>query len=983
MAKKPGDITHIFASQVPNLDWLDVNENDYRAVERLPRQNLDIVPDLVEAWSHDSTPNNLIPNIDKESSILGSDLNEQDLINVVSKAVKERMMSGWDAKHLASWVRDNVDQRHIAVIIPTLKRIASERNLLGKVYIDATHWENCDRGEGQKIANRSPLAKYVLGQEEKCSGCIHNQSDRCGIFQKKLVFDVVPYDQSLVDEYSQKLKVPGTSIISSTAREKVREIFAYTSDEKHDINSSDLRPIETEGSQDQRERRASGLYEPPSSDFQNPKDLNLYRDLSQKMMASKGGFSDVVKTRFAFADSEALTTLRREENLLGKVYVRPDQFHNCHTANNFFRKHHITAQYILEIPNKCQGCSFYRRGNCSLIGKEVVTEIPYTQDVLANEIDHLVSTGKLSEKTASQLLKRSSSEPIHDILAEAHGHKEAAPEIIYSERYDVKPLMTDRDAVSSVVKDPSTAIPLKHRSLVQAAYRAAYRGVTGPDLKEHLVSLYGTNAIVNAGQYLKPIVRMAGLLGNVILDMRGFKSAQEAGEYIRQYHVHPQFLLKEGCGNGGPGEIPDYFKNFPYLTKVSFEDIWSKDIDVEPIVENLELNERISSETAINILSRVGSANPWTLLQEAYLAPKPIKTHEVYRPTQKASVVSKEQVNREFKNREASTKQILIDGLYALVDTQLGTDSITPKVASEVKKRIASGFTDKDTILLALAKEGERYALEKKVKANKGFVTEMAKKIDLPKKGHIDIVPEKVLTEAPKVAFKQEDLMPSLNTVASDEQKEVDRLYVSALESLETHRWEDIVPDVPRVANTTKEIKVSSTQRTAFQTRLLQAANKGLQGDKLKNWIRNSYDQDIIQDQVPYIRKLIADNGIGQIFIDPTPYRSCNQGAKEVVSNAVKYVRKMSKCNDCVYRSASERCQIYNRTVMTSQNLKSVVADRLDDSSFYMEDTTQEDINPIIEYGLGHADLDLKYNMVSKSNLDIGFEDDALGAFEV
>ena len=42
-----GDISGFLQDgNVSNLDWLDVSEEEYRKSETLPKQNLDIAPDL-------------------------------------------------------------------------------------------------------------------------------------------------------------------------------------------------------------------------------------------------------------------------------------------------------------------------------------------------------------------------------------------------------------------------------------------------------------------------------------------------------------------------------------------------------------------------------------------------------------------------------------------------------------------------------------------------------------------------------------------------------------------------------------------------------------------------------------------------------------------------------------------------------------------------------------------------------------------------
>jgi len=69
-----GDISKLIeGSEGPaNIDWLNVDEAEYRETDVLPKQNLDIVPDLQAAWSHQDAPahGNLEPNTGEPHTML-------------------------------------------------------------------------------------------------------------------------------------------------------------------------------------------------------------------------------------------------------------------------------------------------------------------------------------------------------------------------------------------------------------------------------------------------------------------------------------------------------------------------------------------------------------------------------------------------------------------------------------------------------------------------------------------------------------------------------------------------------------------------------------------------------------------------------------------------------------------------------------------------------------------------------------------------
>jgi hypothetical protein len=629
-----GDLKDLFKNHVPNLDWLDVDENVYRELERLPKQNLDIRPDLEELWTtHDKGSIHFVPNIDlsafPELNRKQAKVSAEDVARVVARHVKDKMMSGWTGKQVSAWIKEHVDSQAIAALMPMFKRIAAEQGVLGTVYIDATDWKDCDQGEGEKIARQAKLAKYVLANAEKCAGCIFKEGGRCSKFRKELVFDVVPYSDDMVDEYASVLKVsPPVSTASEAPKERIRTMVAMVqTDAPMSVEAKD-KPVM--GPQEKRDRKAAQFYEPPPTAFVSTEERLLYRDLAQKMMVAKGRFSENLRVRLAIkGGSEAVATLRAEENLLGNLYVRPDQFDSCHQANDALRKHANTAPYVLEIPNKCHKCSFFREGSCSLLGKKVVREMPYTKEFLANEVTRLVDAGKLTQKVADNLLARTASEPIHDLVREAHTVRPSKPVAAYSGKSDDLVNMGSATAGLDVTLDPN-AIPFAHRDVVAATYKAVYEGLEGPRLKNELVGRFGTAAVMAAATQITNIVRLAGLLGNVIVDLRGFRNVKEAASFLAANKMKPAFLLKEGCCNSmcGGEEHEDTCKSHQFK---GMEVIQASDLDSIPAdytanqIAALSKRGRIASDVATDLLARIGTDSTADLLREAYLA-KPKKT---------------------------------------------------------------------------------------------------------------------------------------------------------------------------------------------------------------------------------------------------------------------------------------------------------------------------------------------------------------------
>ena len=873
MPKQPGDLSHIFENPVPNLDWLDVDEEAYRHVERLPKQNLDAVPDLVDAWTHhDMGTVHRVPALDpdtvREHKWASTEhMEDAELRNLVSSAVKDRLHAGWDAPKLAAWVRENVHPDHIAMLVPTLQSVANEHAMLGQMQRDVT-------------------------------------------------FEV--QDGSAIDEYHARLDLPAVP----EENDQLNAFLAQPIRTHRDYNSSDLRTHVTEDANAQvaRDRRASGKYEPPSADFQSAVERSLYRDLSQKMMAAKGRLSASLERRFARADSDAITTLASEQNLLGSVYVRPDQFRTCHDANDFFRRHHNAAEFILEM-DKCSGCHFNREGGCSLIGKQVVKDIPYTEEVLAAEVAQLRDAGTLDAKTAEGILSRIGSVDVRDLLAEAHGVLAPVEVADYQPKYDAQQMQTQQQVVDAKAATISHAIPQKHASVVRSAYQAAYKGVHGSALQNHLVERFGAPAVVAAGSHIRPIVRMAGLLGNVVLDVRGFRSASEAKNFLTDNRLHPQFLLKEGCGGacGGPSSAPDPARDFPALTLINYGSIGQFEIEASEAVDKLEMNERISSERALELRTLVGSTNSWDIVQAAYMSPRPAA---IAGPERVARVstpqVTKKQVQDQFRTAAQREEARIASALMALIDREVEADTISTEKAAEAKQQVEERTSTRQQVLRDLAQEQERYARYKKAEADRKFVASMADlKVNVRAPGDVDV--------------------PTVDA---------------------------------SVVRKSRPARISSTQRTSFRKRVVMAMNRGVTGSGLQSWIRNSFSPELYNSEANFLRQALVDDGrgIGAHYIDPRPYNACDQGAKQVADSPAPYVKAMGKCSGCVFKSANNRCQVYDRQVVAEVPEMPTVTQEL-------SNPTPVGIDPSLEYGLGGY-LDVDYNAEAEAvDLDVGFDD--------
>lgn len=217
-------------SSLVDLSWLDVDEEAYRALDRLPKQNWDCVPDLEALWRHENKPAEAyIPNTGAPKTL--SDLSQAHAITKTSskdilKVARSLVMQTTNPGKIASVLRQKFDRESLVEARKVLSNVLSEIGLLGKVYINSSDFDDCHRGLGIELAQKyASEAKFVVAKL-RCSGCIHASNGHCAIFHKKIVVDV-PYTEALAEKVEEVQKSRGYAITASEAdpRERVRKAY--------------------------------------------------------------------------------------------------------------------------------------------------------------------------------------------------------------------------------------------------------------------------------------------------------------------------------------------------------------------------------------------------------------------------------------------------------------------------------------------------------------------------------------------------------------------------------------------------------------------------------------------------------------------------------------------------------------------------------------------------------------------------------------
>lgn len=248
-----GDITGLLKdASLNDLSWLDVDEKSYRELDRLPKQNLDCVPDLEAIWSHDDQPATTF--FDKERPHTMGDMSQshgylraqpEDIVRVARLAV----MASQDPNRIKNTLVTRFDTESLRGARTALAGVLAERGLLGKFYIEAADFPGCHNSPKQMtdfVRKHAGEARYVKAKSD-CHNCIHANHQTvggttCAVFHKELVIDV-PYSDALADQVERLQQSKGKAVQASSADPKERVRLAMLASDAVYGDTLDSKPI--------------------------------------------------------------------------------------------------------------------------------------------------------------------------------------------------------------------------------------------------------------------------------------------------------------------------------------------------------------------------------------------------------------------------------------------------------------------------------------------------------------------------------------------------------------------------------------------------------------------------------------------------------------------------------------------------------------------------------------------------------------------
>ncbi len=397
---------------VSDLSWLNVDVDEYKAFSAVPKQNLDVIPELQKALleDEDSGVPHLIPlkphNIVNQNPLDKPQSVQRTHSDVIRNRVAKLVMSGMASKEIGEKLQLEFSPSDIGSASVQIKEVLSERGLIGNVYIDAKHFPLASRDpKERKLAQvLSKKAQFVIGGCVGSNGCNCHQTGYCKTFGGKRVVAEVPYGPNLIAQYApglaaEKRSVDVKSAVASNTREAWKAVLKLAFNAP--VAASRPDGVRTVHQQDRHVPVQPSAQEvidfwnrKISSDSIDPIPSATYTQYSRRMMA---GYDD---RQFLVASTEKdLRDLAGEYGILGHTYLDVDAIGGCRTALEFIKRKNSRPDFFIRRSANCSLCQGQADGACAelcKIGSIVTSKPTYDRQIFAFALRRASADGRIS-----------------------------------------------------------------------------------------------------------------------------------------------------------------------------------------------------------------------------------------------------------------------------------------------------------------------------------------------------------------------------------------------------------------------------------------------------------------------------------------------------------------------------------------------------------------------------------------------------------
>lgn len=614
-----GDIWDVLHDRgVSDLSWLDVNQEDYREAEALPKQNLDIIPELQRALTfEDSDVPSLIPL--KQHTIVNT--NPLDPPGSQSRNVSTEIVNRVVRHVIAGHPASHIKERIFLEFVPEQIRAASEgissvmRNvgLMGGVFIDSKHFPRCAQDSDDKkfVATKASSAKFVLAKSE-CSGCVHNRDGICSNLHKVLVGSV-PYDRKTFAGYALELAEQGRLDKS----EIDTAISGSDEDRRRVLQSSfcspvKVRPVDTHGGISLRQQRKAA--KPTFTDKQIDEYLSrpkkVEKVLSRSFIAAarhlmNGGLSDAI----AGSVDPEVQKLSRSYGLIGHTYLDMDALGGCQKTLDFMSKMDFIPDFVVRRSSTCGQCKDASDGACSQI--RTISSITDSDRIskrhFVSALSRAVDRGAITTEMARRATNNSNDNSNWRSLT-AQANLIVAENAVPS--YSGSSLRAHTGA-SIPSREMSSVLKVDEESVRKAVSHMMNCGLSGRSLRDSILQKFAKEDLSQVPRVGSSLSKYDGVQGTYFIDPTAYsdygKGCSTGSKHFRKTGASNVLVGKlcTGCSlQTAPGWCSKYSKplirSVPKSVIVSALNLLKTQKVEHPPVENPVSKYELSSEIVVD-----------------------------------------------------------------------------------------------------------------------------------------------------------------------------------------------------------------------------------------------------------------------------------------------------------------------------------------------------------------------------------------------
>lgn len=359
-----GDIDDILHNRsVADLSWLDVDMEEYRRFEALPRQNLDSIPELTRALiSDDRDPR--VPQIVplKPHTIVNTNPLEtpspptRSSIASVNNRLAHYIMQGLDEKTIHTKLTSEFSPGTLRASSEDCKKILDERGVLGNVYVNAEHFPKCHQDKKQQafVAKNCKKSLFVL-QKSQCTNCVMNQGGRCASFSKRIVSEV-PYTGQVLAHYLPDLQrekrivsgdLKNVKLAGSSSSEERKSLLKLAFNRSpvvvREISPNTIRSMPKANFRHATWKEFNDFWRRFSSvPDAEPMPSPIYLTASRKIMTG-----EITAISLASSSDPEVRKLAFEHGILGKSYIDGDALGGPKKTLNFLSSMKCPPDFIL------------------------------------------------------------------------------------------------------------------------------------------------------------------------------------------------------------------------------------------------------------------------------------------------------------------------------------------------------------------------------------------------------------------------------------------------------------------------------------------------------------------------------------------------------------------------------------------------------------------------------------------------------------